>query len=219
MATLSSDWWPALTLATGREYSSSRKAIPRRPRLTPARPRAIFRWEGERITERLATFAALLEFADVNPYTARAYRRAAETSAGYPSASLIRADRKGARAARDRSRDRGAAARTRPDTQAPRRVSALRALGVAMASYAARVPTREDAAGTRSRSTASTTTRTAAPCDHPGSPRRATGRAFRWRRSTSTRCVPYWAREPWGRRVSQAGACARLATRSFAGPR
>jgi DNA polymerase (family 10) len=44
------------------------------------------------IAERLATFAALLELADANPYTARAYRRAAETIRGLPVgvADLVR---------------------------------------------------------------------------------------------------------------------------------
>ena len=51
--------------------------------------------EGELITERLATFAALLELADVNPYTARAYRRAAETIRGLPVgvADFVRIER------------------------------------------------------------------------------------------------------------------------------
>src|SRR5215204_2581767 len=36
------------------------------------------------IAERLEAFASLLELADANPYTARAYRRAAETIRGAP---------------------------------------------------------------------------------------------------------------------------------------
>src|SRR3990170_485727 len=42
--------------------------------------------ENELIAERLAAFAALLELADANPYTARAYRRAAETIRSTPAA-------------------------------------------------------------------------------------------------------------------------------------
>jgi DNA polymerase (family 10) len=40
--------------------------------------------ENEFIAERLATFAALLELADANPYMSRAYRRAAQTIRGLP---------------------------------------------------------------------------------------------------------------------------------------
>ncbi len=51
--------------------------------------------ENELIAERLAAFAALLELADANPYTARAYRRAAETIRGTPVdvAELVRKGR------------------------------------------------------------------------------------------------------------------------------
>ena len=51
--------------------------------------------ENELIAERLAAFAALLELAEANPYTARAYRRAAETIRGTPVAvaDLVRAGR------------------------------------------------------------------------------------------------------------------------------
>ena len=35
--------------------------------------------DNRQIAERLESFASLLELADANPYTARAYRRAAET--------------------------------------------------------------------------------------------------------------------------------------------
>jgi DNA polymerase (family 10) len=51
--------------------------------------------ENELIAERLAAFAALLEFADANPYTARAYRRAADTIRGTPVdvAELVRKGR------------------------------------------------------------------------------------------------------------------------------
>jgi DNA polymerase (family 10) len=51
--------------------------------------------ENELIAERLAAFAALLELADANPYTARAYSRAAETirSAPVAVAELVRAGR------------------------------------------------------------------------------------------------------------------------------
>jgi DNA polymerase (family 10) len=47
------------------------------------------------IADRLEAFATLLELADANPYTARAYRRAAETirSAGVPVAELVRSGR------------------------------------------------------------------------------------------------------------------------------
>src|SRR3954451_16220892 len=96
------------------------------------------------IADRLEAFAALLELADANPYTARAYHRAAETirAAPVPVEQLVR-DRRGggppgigaadpggggggprraartrpagARPARDRLGDRGAAARARRD--------------------------------------------------------------------------------------------------------
>ena len=51
--------------------------------------------ENELIAERLAAFAALLELADANPYTARAYRRAADTIRGTPVdvAELVRTGR------------------------------------------------------------------------------------------------------------------------------
>jgi DNA polymerase (family 10) len=42
--------------------------------------------ENARIADRLEAFAALLELAEANPYTARAYRRAAETIRGTPLA-------------------------------------------------------------------------------------------------------------------------------------
>jgi DNA polymerase (family X) len=47
------------------------------------------------IADRLEAFAALLELADANPYTPRAYRRAAETirSAGVPVAGLVQSGR------------------------------------------------------------------------------------------------------------------------------
>jgi DNA polymerase (family 10) len=47
------------------------------------------------IAERLDAFAALLELGDANPYTARAYRRAAETirGAAVPVAELVRSGR------------------------------------------------------------------------------------------------------------------------------
>jgi DNA polymerase (family X) len=47
------------------------------------------------IADRLDAFAALLELADANPYTPRAYRRAAETirGAGAPVADLVRTGR------------------------------------------------------------------------------------------------------------------------------
>lgn len=51
--------------------------------------------QNELIAERLAAFAALLELGDANPYTARAYSRAAETirSAPVDVAELVRAGR------------------------------------------------------------------------------------------------------------------------------
>jgi DNA polymerase (family X) len=51
--------------------------------------------ENSLIADRLDALAALLELADANPYTARAYRRAAETirSAAVPVAELVRAGR------------------------------------------------------------------------------------------------------------------------------
>ena len=47
------------------------------------------------IADRLEAFAALLELAEANPFTARAYRRAAETVRGAPIAvtELVRAGR------------------------------------------------------------------------------------------------------------------------------
>jgi DNA polymerase (family X) len=46
----------------------------------------------QQIAERLEAFASLLELAEANPYTARAYRRAAETirGVGFPVAELVR---------------------------------------------------------------------------------------------------------------------------------
>jgi len=51
--------------------------------------------ENAQIADRLDAFASLLELADANPYTARAYRRAAETIRGsaFPVAELVRAGR------------------------------------------------------------------------------------------------------------------------------
>ena len=51
--------------------------------------------DNARIADRLEAFASLLELADANPYTARAYRRAAETirSAPVPVAELVRTGR------------------------------------------------------------------------------------------------------------------------------
>ena len=79
------------------------------------------------IADRLDAFASLLELADANPYTARAYRRAAETIRGapVPVADLVRVGA-GARAARDRAGDRGAAARARRDRR-DRRAGGARA--------------------------------------------------------------------------------------------
>jgi DNA polymerase (family X) len=51
--------------------------------------------ENSEIADRLEAFAALLELADANPYTMRAYRRAAETIRGSaaPVAELVRSGR------------------------------------------------------------------------------------------------------------------------------
>ena len=51
--------------------------------------------ENPEIADRLEAFAALLELADANPYTTRAYRRAAETirGAGTPVEELVRSGR------------------------------------------------------------------------------------------------------------------------------
>ncbi|MEA2419800.1 MAG: polymerase [Thermoleophilaceae bacterium] len=51
--------------------------------------------ENPQIADRLEAFAALLELGDANPYTARAYRRAAETirATPMPVAELVRAGR------------------------------------------------------------------------------------------------------------------------------
>jgi len=51
--------------------------------------------ENPEVADRLDAFAALLELGDANPYTARAYRRAAETIRGAPSsvAELVRSGR------------------------------------------------------------------------------------------------------------------------------
>jgi DNA polymerase (family X) len=51
--------------------------------------------ENSQIADRLEAFAALLELADANPYTVRAYRRAAETIRGgaAPVAELVRSGR------------------------------------------------------------------------------------------------------------------------------
>src|SRR6202011_2037991 len=51
--------------------------------------------DNRQIADRLDAFASLLELAEANPYTARAYRRAADTirGAGYPVAELVRSGR------------------------------------------------------------------------------------------------------------------------------
>jgi DNA polymerase (family X) len=51
--------------------------------------------DNPQIADRLEAFAALLELGDANPYTPRAYRRAAETirGAGVPVAELVRSGR------------------------------------------------------------------------------------------------------------------------------
>ena len=51
--------------------------------------------DNRQIADRLEAFAALLELSDANPYTTRAYRRAAETVRGapLPVARLVRSGR------------------------------------------------------------------------------------------------------------------------------
>ena len=51
--------------------------------------------DNPRIADRLEAFASLLELADANPHTVRAYRRAAETirRAPLPVTELVRAGR------------------------------------------------------------------------------------------------------------------------------
>jgi DNA polymerase (family 10) len=51
--------------------------------------------DNRRIADRLEAFASLLELAEANPYTARAYRRAAETIRATPApvAELVRSGR------------------------------------------------------------------------------------------------------------------------------
>ncbi len=51
--------------------------------------------DNRQLAERLEAFAALLELAEANPYTARAYRRAAETirAAAVPAVDLVRTGR------------------------------------------------------------------------------------------------------------------------------
>jgi DNA polymerase (family X) len=51
--------------------------------------------DNRQIADRLDAFASLLELGDANPYTARAYRRAAETirGAAAPVAELVRSGR------------------------------------------------------------------------------------------------------------------------------
>ena len=51
--------------------------------------------DNRQIADRLEAFAALLDLADANPYTARAYRRAAETirDAASPVADLVASGR------------------------------------------------------------------------------------------------------------------------------
>ena len=79
------------------------------------------------MADRLDAFASLLELAEANPYTARAYRRAAETirAAAVPVADLVRSGR-----VRDlrghRPGDRGAAARAGGDGE-DRRAGGARA--------------------------------------------------------------------------------------------
>src|SRR4051794_41331611 len=51
--------------------------------------------DNRQIADRLESFASLLELSDANPYTVRAYRRAAETirGAAVPVADLVRSGR------------------------------------------------------------------------------------------------------------------------------
>jgi DNA polymerase (family X) len=63
-------------------------------------PAALQAWtlssvDNQQIADRLDAFASLLELGDANPYTARAYRRAAETIRGAPTsvAELVRSGR------------------------------------------------------------------------------------------------------------------------------
>src|SRR5215213_6815716 len=67
-------------------------AGPRCRRRNSSTPSAV---ENPEVADRLDAFAALLELGDANPYTARAYRRAAETIRGAPSsvAELVRSGR------------------------------------------------------------------------------------------------------------------------------
>src|SRR5438552_4630844 len=69
---------------------STTKPTPSPYRITHTR-----RVDNRSIADRLEAFAALLELAEANPYTVRAYRRAAETVRGavLPVAKLVRAGR------------------------------------------------------------------------------------------------------------------------------
>src|SRR5438552_17625807 len=69
---------------------STTKPTPSPYRITHTR-----RVDNRSIADRLEAFAALLELAEANPYTARAYRRAAETirGAALPVAELVRSGR------------------------------------------------------------------------------------------------------------------------------
>src|SRR5215208_2092037 len=62
---------------------------------SPRQPHTLIAVENAQIADRLEAFAALLELADANSYTVRAYRRAAETIRGgaAPVAELVRAGR------------------------------------------------------------------------------------------------------------------------------
>ena len=72
--------------------------------------------DNAQIADRLDAFAVLLELSESNPYTIRAYRRAADVirDAAVPVAGLV-TRRAGPAAARDRPGHRGAAARARRD--------------------------------------------------------------------------------------------------------
>jgi len=69
---------------------TQRLFTPRAPFITTLRP-----VDNAQIADRLDSFAAVLELADANPYTARAYRRAADTIRGAPApvAELVRSGR------------------------------------------------------------------------------------------------------------------------------
>src|SRR5437763_35040 len=84
---------------TARAGSATRSVTPGRSatarHCARADPAKLLRVDNRHIADRLEAFAALLELAEANPYTARAYRRAAETirGAALPVADLVRTGR------------------------------------------------------------------------------------------------------------------------------